>query len=272
MKATFLRRTATFLALFIASPVAAQELEVLELDDFVDPRILAPGETRRAYRFLAGRIYVGAADHHNFRGEFLQSRMHFGRLATVLYAGRWQLTSKLTDYDTRTRREPPYFRSRTQVARYFGGRKSPLIRTQLSWSFSQSRTDGAQNEFAIDGSTSITMPVLPGPMMAGAVYSIDHVRDRQYAGASVRAPILRWEHESSISLGASIAHARDEADEMPDETPNLFKAEVALSITIPGTETRVYAAYSPAYRRSLEKWNHEITVLLDAPVFARLFR
>jgi hypothetical protein len=113
-----------------ASPLVAQELESLELDDFMDPRLLLSAEARGgAYRFLAGRIYVGAADHHNFRGEFLQSRVHFGRLSTVFYGRRWQLTSKLTDYDTRTRREPPFFRSRTQVARYFGGRKSPLVRS-----------------------------------------------------------------------------------------------------------------------------------------------
>jgi hypothetical protein len=253
------------------APLPAQELEALELDDFMDPRTLASDDGRQ-YRFLAGRIYVGAADKHNFRGDFLRSRVHFGRLATVLYAGRWQVTSKLTDYDTRTRRDPPYFRSRTQVARYFGGRKAPLIRSQLSWSFSQSRTEGAQNEFAFDASTLIYASFLPAPITAGAVYSIDPARDRQFTAASVRAPILRFEHESTISIGASIAHDRDQASNLPQPAFNIFKAELALSIGIPGTETRLYGAYSPAYRRSLEKWNHEITVLLDAAVFAKLFR
>ena len=275
-RVSFLARVGmrALVSLIVSLPLGAQELDALELDDFMDPRLLRSREASGgAYRFLASRVYVGAAEHHNTRGEFLRSRVHFGRLATVYYARRWQLTSKLTDYDTRTRREPAYFRSRTQVARYLGGTESRApIRAQLSWTFSQSRTEGAQNEFALDASTSVTVPLLSGSLVGGVVYSVDPSRDRHFGSVSAQVPILQWEHESAIRLGASIAQDRDSAGHVFQRAPNVYKAELSLVIGIPGTETRLYAAYSPAYRRSIKEWNHEITVLLDAAVFSKLFR
>lgn len=256
------------------APLKAQELDALELDDFLDPRELQSPEAKGgAYRFLASRVYVGAAERHNFRGDFFKSRVHFGRLATVYYTGRWQLTAKLTDYDTRTRIEPPYFRSRAQVARYLGGSESRApIRAQLSWTFAQSRATGSQSELALDASTAINIPSLGRSIMGGVVYSVDARRDRHYAGASLQIPVVRWEHESSIRIGGSIAQDRDRTSRVLERAPNLYKTEVSLAVGIPGTESRVYAAYSPAYRRDLREWNHEITVLLDATVLSKLFK
>lgn len=258
----------------VALPLGAQELDVLELDDFLDPHELKSSEARGgAYHFLASRVYVGAAERHNFRGDFIKSRVHFGRLATVFYAGQWQLTAKLTDYDTRTHREPPYFRSRAQVARYFGGGESGTpVRAQLSWTTDVSRTEGAHNEWALDLSTTVRLPAVGRPIVGGMVYSVDRHRARHYAGFSAQVPIVRWQHESSIRLGASVAQDRARASQLLARSPNLYKAIASLAIGIPGTEARLYAAYSPAYRTQGRTWNHEVTVMLDATVISRLFR
>ncbi|MFN8571381.1 MAG: hypothetical protein U0132_04940 [Gemmatimonadaceae bacterium] len=252
----------------------AQELDMLELDDFVNPRELqlkdAPGGS---YRFLASRVYVGAAERENFRGDFYKSRVHFGRLATAYYAGRWQLTAKLTDYDTRTHRDPPYFRSRAQVARYLGGSDSRQpVRLQFSWTFNQSRVYGSQNEYAVDLSTSVDVPGTHVPVVGGVVYSVDPERNIHYAGLAAQLPVLTWKHESSIRLGGSVAQDQDEASHVVTRAPNLYKGMVALALGIPGTDSRIYAAYSPTYRRAIKEWNHEVTLMLDASVFVKLLK
>lgn len=261
-------------ALLVAAPVGAQELDVLELDDYLDPRELqSPTAKGGGYRFLASRVYVGAIERSNFRGDFFKSRVHFGRLATTYYAGRWQFSAKLTDYDTRTHREPPYFRSRAQVARYLGiGETRRPIRAQFSWTFDQSRALGVHNEVALDLSTTMRLAALHRPLVGGVVYSVDPDRKRHYAGGSLQLPVARWKHESSIRLGGSVAQDRDRASQVFSRSPNLYKTMVSLAVGIPGTESRFYAAYSPAYRREMDAWNHEVTVMLDATVFSKLFR
>lgn len=262
------------LTLLAAIPLCAQELDVLELDDFLNPReLLSKDAPRGSYQFLASRVYVGAAERENFRGEFYKSRVHFGRLATAYYAGRWQLSAKLTDYDTRTHRDPPYFRSRAQVARYLGSDASRHpVRLQFSWTFDQSRVYGSRNEYALDLSTSVNLPGTRRPVMTGVVYSVDPDRHVRYAGASAQLPVLTWAHESSIRLGASVATDHDRATTAGAQSQYLFKQLVSLALGIPGTESRLYAAYSPTYRRDLHEWNHEVTLMLDASVFMKLLK
>jgi hypothetical protein len=253
--------------------LAAQELDILELDDFLDPRELSqhlgPGDP---HRLLASRVYVGAAERHNFRDEFLKSRVHFGRLASSLYVNRWQYSLKLTDYDTRTHREPPYFRSRAQVARYFAGKgPNQVIRTQVSWTFDESRSAGPSNEIAIDASGVVNLTGLKRQLSGGVVYGYDLTHDRHYVGASVQLPVVQWRYDSSIRIGAGVAQDRAALGDAFALAPNILKTAVMLSLGIPHTESRLYGAYSPAWRRDLHQWNHEVTVLLDATMLARLF-
>ncbi len=106
----------------------------------------------------------------------------------------------------------------------------------------------------------------------GVVYSVDPERNIHYAGLAAQLPVLTWKHESSIRLGGSVAQDQDEASHVVTRAPNLYKGMVALALGIPGTDSRIYAAYSPTYRRAIKEWNHEVTLMLDASVFVKLLK
>lgn len=255
-------------------PAAGQELDVLELDDYIDPRDLAEVvEETGEPRFLASRLFVGVDNNYQFRDTFSGATAGLVHAVTALYVSHWQVNLKLTGFGADSRGDIPYFRARTQLARYLvSDGRNEAVRTQLSWTMDDRRGRKVQHEIAADVDFSFDIPRLHHGFTGGVIYAHNLSAGDHYLSFASRLPVIRWRNGSAVRLGVGIAREEDDFMELVRfQLPNIAKGEVSLEWVLPSTDSRIHAAYSPSFRAGREHWNHELSILLNAPLFATLF-
>jgi hypothetical protein len=145
-------RSFLFAALLLgASALQAQELDIFDANDFIDPRDLGATITARGgiqcpcSRVLISRFFTGAATNYVDLLRPTSADVMFAHLATSYYNGHWQLnfkTSYLEDLSnepsTGAFTETPHRKNTLQLGRYytFGhvGGEPAMLRAQVTWS------------------------------------------------------------------------------------------------------------------------------------------
>lgn len=112
--------------LFCAAGAAAQEFEIFDPNDFIDPRergavfdstgfdLLAPGRT-----FSIARFYGGYVSDYQWRDTPTRAGVGFAHLTLNRYSGTHQYTFKFTGYDPAGGAQLPTYRATAQISRYF---------------------------------------------------------------------------------------------------------------------------------------------------------
>lgn len=137
--------------LLAAFALQAQELDIFDANDFVDPRDLGATITPRGgiacpcNRFLVSRLFTGGATNYVDQLRPTDADVLFAHLATSYYTGRWQFNFKFSHLEdltnegsTGTFTELPQRKATLQLGRYytFGrlGGNPTMLRAQLTWS------------------------------------------------------------------------------------------------------------------------------------------
>ncbi|HEX6160095.1 MAG TPA: hypothetical protein VF111_08015 [Thermoanaerobaculia bacterium] len=140
-------RTPTSLAALVllsiaaAWPCSAQDLDIFELSDFVDPRLrglemdteLEMTEQGADYQFF--RAIVGGVTNYTARTKPTGNDIGFVHLAGSYYSGLRQYNLKLTTLEVYNKDDRPRFRVAAQVAHY-------------SFSMLEDEEEGAQEQYA----------------------------------------------------------------------------------------------------------------------------
>jgi len=143
-------RRALFIALLLTASMAqAQELDIFDINDFVDPRDLGATITPQGWlacpcqRLLVSRLMAGGVADYVDVLRPTSSDVLFAHLATSYYTGRWQLNFKTTRFDsTRSGGEVPTWKYGLQAGRYFtmgGGSDPATLRAQVNASKTEYR-------------------------------------------------------------------------------------------------------------------------------------
>jgi hypothetical protein len=138
----------------LCGKAAAQELDIFDINDFVDPRALGAtvSDTGRLQcpcrHFLASRFLTGRVNQYDENAIATRANVFFGRLATSYYAGLWQLNWKssilrapgnIQDVRPLSRLITPRQKHSLQVGRYWAigtGRSDSepvMLRAEVSW-------------------------------------------------------------------------------------------------------------------------------------------
>jgi hypothetical protein len=143
-------RRALFIALLLAASMAqAQELDIFDINDFVDPRDLGATITPRGWlacpcqRLLVSRLMAGGVADYVDVLRPTNADLLFAHLATSYYTGRWQLNFKATRFDSSgVGGEVPAWKYGVQAGRYFtmgGGNNPATLRAQVNASKTEYR-------------------------------------------------------------------------------------------------------------------------------------
>lgn len=122
------RLFAPMLAIIAAAAVHAQELDIFEANDFIDPRergavfskdgtfgLVDPGEQFTIMRVFVGRI----VNDYQWRNVQTETESNFVHLATSVYRGDKQFTAKLTSFHADDEARLPSYRGTLQFGQYF---------------------------------------------------------------------------------------------------------------------------------------------------------
>ena len=153
------RHLAVVVAAFLCAGLQAQELDIYDLNDFVDPRLLGAVAAPRGQlkcpcdSLLVSRFIAGAAANYVDVFRVTDRGASFVHLATSYYRGPWQANWKVTqlnreDYGSAptarfsSSAATPENKNTLQLARYFavGPSGSPsIIRMEATWTFAHYR-------------------------------------------------------------------------------------------------------------------------------------
>lgn len=119
-------RTAIFILLFVAVAANAQEFDVFDPNDFIDPRERGAvfkaggfGTTAPGDEFTLLRAYAGRVSDYQWRNTPTNAELSFLHLTSNVYRGDKQLNLKLTVLDGNTEARVPAYRGRIQFGQYF---------------------------------------------------------------------------------------------------------------------------------------------------------
>src|SRR5438552_6345622 len=122
-----MRRLIVAVLLLLCSAAAlAQEFEIFDPNDFIDPRergavfaptgmsLVAPGNP-----FSVVRVYGGIVSNYQWRDTPSGADLSFAHLVWNRYRDNWQFNLKMTTYDVQEGAHLPWYRGTIQFARYF---------------------------------------------------------------------------------------------------------------------------------------------------------
>ena len=299
-------------AAFSGIPMLAQELDLYDINDFVDPRELgARAESRGRLlcpcdSFLVSRVVTGGATSYLDVFRPTNSDATFLHLATSYYRGAWQANWKHTQLNRedlgpghsevqRGSVPVPDNKNILQLARYFAvgrGASASIIRIEASWTRAEYRQQPRdangpfgdfhsrfENEFGFEG--DIPWRIGRFPIVTSLVYV---GRSGIPGGAGIRRVTLlqraprvslgSWSLDTAVAVGSVHADNRWHGALIQ---PSLH----LISPTIPGANVRVHIKYAPAYgelgpppagERRHSKLENQFSIFIDRTLFAKLFR
>jgi len=259
----------------------AQELEVFELSDFVDPRLLVveteSGTTDQA-SFFTTRISAGLVDHYQRRNEIADSGAHFARLATGLYFRRNQIGVKLTGLDPWSSEYKDVGDVRLQFGRYFMS-EDPLgneipSRALLSLRSSDS-TGSGERDYEVSLALDLELPVKDRKVIGGYVYSYVPEHGDHYLSYVYRATASKWtvvDRELRVDVGLGFGGEQISGDTRWGHS----RLELSLVRTLPRflEGSSIHLVFAPYYHPhpppGRESFGQEIGFFVDSAIFSRL--
>jgi hypothetical protein len=286
-------RLAVFLvsawSLLTPLPGLGQHLEVFDVEDFVDPALLALlSQKEEARAFGALSFVTGAGRDFQRWGEFTEGDFHFAHLSGDLYVGRWQLGVDAISLNPQE--AGPRFGDRLglQLGHYSisdelletdhdNHEQVPVryvTRTRLLWQVEQ-RPGG-------DLRHSVTMGLdlrRDGPrtsihdVVGGYTYTWvqagegDRGHDRHYLSFDYRTPFAAYRNGIRLSAGFGIG---------AEHTLGHFRwgaarLEIADDIPIRPIRSKVRLSWAPSYQLDRGEFHNELAVLFLPPVTSKIF-
>jgi len=143
--------------LVLAKQAGAQELDIFDVNDFIDPRALgAILDGKGALvcpcrRFVVSRLLVGRIEHYADNSNPTRANVIFERIATSYYTGLWQLNLKASRIRApKEIQDGPFFlgtlvpraKYGLQLGRYWavggsGDREPTVLRAEITWTVNQ---------------------------------------------------------------------------------------------------------------------------------------
>jgi hypothetical protein len=271
-----------FAVFLLATAARGQELDVFDINDFVDPRELGATIVDGRFQcpcrdFLVSRLMTGAAYEYVDLTRTTNQDAFFAHLATSYYTGPWQFnlkTSELRKISDEPRQRfsvgglLPHSKTSLQLARYWAiGRQAEraVIRTQLNFGFIQYRfpridrrtgklgsyQSRVDRELGLEIDTSL--PVFGhqlngsinyvGLIPSGAPFSeIKHLQRVTYVYRFPRWHFHRWSLDPTLAAGAVV---KDNHWRQLTAIPSLH----LMTPPIPHAGVRIHLRYEPNYQR-----------------------
>jgi hypothetical protein len=265
--------------LLLVSAAGAQELDIYDVNDFVDPRALG------AHRFVVSRLVAGATRDYVDLLRPTNDDVLFAHLATSVYVRSWQLNIKTTRIATTTslgndlRGEVPRRRHSLQLGRYYTLGGDAALRTEVTWSRAEYLRQGRPvrispiytppAEMFHDRELGIEADLRSGRVGASLVYLQDKSPKDAFTRHRVallhrlpRVALAGFKLDSSLAAGAF--RSRDNWERI-----TLLPAVEVTSPAIPWLDLRFHARYEPTRRE--RRTTHQVAFFFDRALFAKAF-
>jgi hypothetical protein len=282
-----LRTLALILVLWsTASALAAQDLDVFDSDDFVDPEILqvvVDGKTTSA-GFFATYVSSGYISDYQNRSTFTQESPLFVRLANSVSYKNFQASFKVVSLDGESEKalfrnkftlEGDYYFKLDAVPSGSAGGPAEAVpfsnRLRIAWD--QYRREKGEISSAVTCGLDFTAgSLLPGQVMRIEYTWVNASRsddgsNRHYLSLNYRSPLQAFENGSKILVGFGVGAERT----LRQVRLGAVRTELAFEFPLFTSESKLRLTYAPSYQLNQGRSNQELSLLFSPPTFARLF-
>jgi len=262
----------------------AQELEMFEDDDFINPKELRGSSVSGgigAERFFGSRLYGGFDRDYQSRNDFTPGSVEFLKSANNLYynlfGSDFQTNVKLTALLHEGRDDIPDVKGRIQQAIYFShtaeDSAQEALRCQVSWDFQKRRDLGLTNEFGFTVESGNALAFVNLYATGGLMYVWKPAVHEHYFSVTAQVPVKSWENGSNILLGIGGSVENDGFVKALFKSLDKFTVICAISaeIDVRAINSVLHLAYLPSYSNDRRSWNHEAGIYLDVPIYGGLF-
>jgi hypothetical protein len=280
-------RTAFFiLASLLAATAAAQEIDVFDPTDFVDPRIRDAifqedgfGVRQKGMDFALVRISAGRVFDYQWRNASTKANPYFANLTSSFYRGDKQLNLKIAKFSADSETGIPTLRTTLQAGQYFL-RGDIACRVLATWALERNPYDGSgatrrqsfNHEFGLQ--TDIQLR-LPKPIKGldhidgSLIWMRRHINEDTYVDRISYLYRFRERQKSNgrLQLNASLGFGAEHANGWQC---CLARGVFTATYMIPRVNIGVNAAFAPSFapagggRRS----HRELALYLDGTIIA----
>ena len=287
------------LLLLAALPLVAQEFDIFDPNDFIDPR--ERGTLFREGRFSVAepgtpfslvRLYSGRVGDYQWRNTATDADVTFLHVSSSFYRGARQLNLKLTALRADEETKLPAYRGTMQAGRYFVSGAAPRPdapedsrisgRLLFTWSVEQNpyrdepgttRRDRLNHDFGLEADLR-----LPLPRFARAKHidgSFIWMRRRIDEGSYVDRVSYLYRFDQRLRSNGRLrlnAHLGAGAERTESWHCCVARAVVTASFTIPRIDTGINVAFAPTFSPASDgrRTHYELAVYLDRTALARL--
>jgi len=293
------RRVLAIVTLFLACSAAAQEFDIFDLNDFIDPRdrgaVFRPegwGVTNGGNPFGIIRAYTGGVADYQWRNLPTDTNVTFLHLTGSQYWSNKQVNVKLTSFGGPEGANLPRLRGTFQFGYYLtteqpadekGVRPPPVaVRYLVTYSIERNstgdpaRSDALQNvnhEFGLEADVQIALPQLTENGPRSVTGSFVFVRRSLGDGNTIdRLTYVHREKEVqlrtvNIATDIGVGGERD-----PDGWHwGAIRPMFLCTIPIPAMRSNINLTYAPTWvPRTGRRLHHEFALFLDATLFSKL--
>jgi hypothetical protein len=276
-----------------AAPALAQDLEIFQDDDFVDPALLEIDGQARV--FIATRAYAGVDTDYARRNDIYDVPVTFARIVNNLYLFGFQSHVSYTRFavqsgDVRAtylegRASPfgvntkglPLARLSVETSRYFGG-DGIFARIKGLWNREELMSGHETHEYGVTADAKLfgelgTEDTDKGiALIAGVQFIARPSLEQNYVGMSSRVT-SDFEH---VSIMSAFGYGFERTS--GDWRDGAGRFQLGAIVPMIPKSTKVHATYSyvglQSKRLTINQFkhrNHELAVFVSVPLFAHLF-
>src|SRR5262245_31192970 len=282
------------LLLLVAAAAAAQEFDVYDPNDFIDPRVRGALFEKGCCRvvengtdFTLMRVYAGNIYDYQWRSTSTGADLKFLHLATAYYRGDKQFNLKLTGFDPHGAASVPNSRGTMQFGKYFvsgaarEGEEDRRIagRILLTWSVERGRFEDSpsersqlHHEFGAEGDVRIPLPFSRLDNVDGSViWMRRRVAEGQYVDRLSYLYRFRERQRSNgrLQLNASLGFGGERADGWHC---CLARGVFTATYIVPRINIGVNAAFAPTFAPAAQgrRTHRELALYLDHTLVAHV--
>lgn len=277
-----------------AAAAAAQEFDIYDPNDFIDPRVRGVVFDRGRFGILENgtdftlmRVYAGSIFDYQWRATSTGADVKFLHLATAFYRGDTQFNLKLTGFDPHGTASIPTSRATLQGGKYFVTGRNPeggpdrriAGRILLTWSVernsqeSEPGVDRLHHEFGVESDVRLPLPFAKLDSVDGSIiWMRRRIAERQYVDRVSYLYRLRERHRSNgrLQLNAGVGFGADHGDGWHC---CLARGVFTATFIVPRINVGVNAAFAPTYGTAAgggRRMRREVAVYLDRTLIAHV--
>jgi hypothetical protein len=296
-----MRAAIAILFFALCATVRAQELDIFDPTDYIDPRerggVFREGKiglSDPGPPFAVIRAYAGRVNDYQWHDTVTDADLWFAHVASSFYRGDKQLTVKFTAFHADQDANVPAYRGTVQLGQYFLTRRLPIDdapgdprisgRVLVTWSaeenpFRDERSRGRLNhDFGAQADLRLPLPIRIGTadhIDGSIVWMRRRLGDGDYVD---RISYLYRFRQRLRSNGRLHLNAHLGLGTQRDETWRccLARAVFTATFVIPRLDTGINVAFAPTWSRGIadrdvhKGMHNELAIYLDRTVLARL--